>query len=77
MKRSIGFEMYSKTAGGHLRNKWRDIVNKNGLKEPLKIHILPIKLKQLVYFSFFLGLSWFECPHPRFLQFVARGGNLA
>lgn len=26
---------------------------------------------EIVYLSFFLGRSWFECPHFLFLQFVA------
>lgn len=31
----------------------------------------------LFYFSFFLGRSWFEWPHFRFLQLVALGGRRA
>ena len=29
------------------------------------------------YFSFFLGLRLFECPHDFFLQFMALGCSLA
>jgi len=35
-----------------------------------------VKIKKF-YFNFFLGLSWFECPHFFLRQFLARGGNLA